>query len=62
MALKLRKKTKASKPAKVVKRAKPSKRPKARRIAKPAIRAPLRDIECSLPCRRIGKSTKVMSF
>jgi SnoaL-like domain len=45
MALKLRKKTKASKPVKVVKRAKPSKRPKAHRVAKPAVRAPLRDVE-----------------
>src|SRR5713226_99975 len=45
MASKLRKKTRASKPAKVVKRAKPSKRPKARRIAKPVVRAPIRDIE-----------------
>jgi len=45
MASKLRKKTRASKSAKVVKRAKPSKRPKARRIAKPAVRAPIRDIE-----------------
>jgi hypothetical protein len=45
MASKLRGKTKASKPPRVVKRAKPSKLPKPRRIAKPAARAPLRDIE-----------------
>src|SRR5208282_5695353 len=47
MASKLgkKKKTKAPKRAKVVKRAQPSKRPKARRVAKPAVPAPLRDIE-----------------
>lgn len=45
MALKFRKKTRASKPAKVAKRSKPSKRPKVRRIAKPTVREPLRDIE-----------------
>jgi len=45
MASKLRRKKKASKPPRVAKRAKPSKLPKARRIAKPAVRAPLRDIE-----------------
>src|SRR5580700_69748 len=45
MASKLRGKTKTSKPPRVVKRAKPSKLLKPRRIAKPAARAPLRDIE-----------------
>ena len=45
MASKLRKKTKVSKPARVVKRAKPSKRPRARGIAKRAVRAERRDIE-----------------
>jgi hypothetical protein len=45
MASKLRGKTNASKPPRLVKRAKPSKRQKPRRIAKPAARAPLRDIE-----------------
>src|SRR5260370_30002272 len=45
MASKLRGKTKATKPQRVVKRAKPSKLPKPRRIAKPAARAPLRNIE-----------------
>ncbi|HSU91674.1 MAG TPA: nuclear transport factor 2 family protein [Sporolactobacillaceae bacterium] len=43
--MKLRKKTRASKAAKVVKRAKPSKRPRARGIAKRAVRAERRDIE-----------------
>jgi hypothetical protein len=41
MAPKLRKKTKAAKPAKVVKH---SKRPKARKSTKPAVRVPLRDV------------------
>jgi len=45
VASKLRKETKASKPAKVVKRPKPSKRPRARGIAKRAVRAERRDIE-----------------
>ena len=45
MAVKLRKKTKMSKTAKVVKRAKPSKRPRARGVAKRTVRAERRDIE-----------------
>ena len=45
MASKLRKKTRASKAAKVVKRAKPSKRPRAQGIAKRAVGVERRDIE-----------------